>query len=78
MDRTWANTRYRTHLAHDSGEGWIALELTAHVAGQTDRLARVTYWDAEGQFSFEMFVKELPLVILEELVTEAKEAISVR
>jgi hypothetical protein len=48
------------------------------VGATAERIARVTYWDAGGQFSFEMFVKEIPLVIVEELIAEAKRTITIR
>jgi hypothetical protein len=78
MDRSWAATRYRTRLVEGAQDGWIALALTAHAEGEPARLARVTFWDAQGQFSLEMFVDELPLVIVEELMDEAKRTIAIR
>jgi hypothetical protein len=78
MDKTWANIQYRTSTASDEQEGWIALDLTRRVGATAERIARVTYWDAEGQFSFEMFAKEIPLVIVEELIAEAKQTIIIR
>jgi hypothetical protein len=78
MDRIWANIHYRTTRVDDTQEGWSALELSRDVGGQVERVARIIYWDAEGQFAFEMFVKEIPLSVLEELLAEAKKAIPVR
>lgn len=75
MDKTWARTRYRTKSVEDRAEGWVALELVRESESTTETAARVTFWDAEGQFSIQMFGGEVPLSILEEFVTEAKAAI---
>lgn len=77
MDRTWARVRYRTRLSEDRTEGWVALELLREFDARTDLAARVTYWDAEGRFAFSMHGGELPLEIIEELVTEARAAIRI-
>jgi hypothetical protein len=36
---------------------------------------QITYWDAEGGFSIETFSTDIPLVVLEQFITEAKEVI---
>ncbi len=72
MDRTWARNRYHTHALEDLAEGWVALVLVRECDGTRQTAARITYWDAEGQYAFEMFGGELPLNILEEFVAEAK------
>lgn len=77
MDRTWARIRYRTKTVEDLTEGWVALELVRDTEGKTETAARVTYWDAEGQFSFQMFGGEIPLGVLEEFVAEAKAAVRI-
>jgi hypothetical protein len=78
MNRTWANVHYVTNLARDDQEGWIAVELTRREGATSERIARVVFWDAEGQLSFEMSAKEIPLNIVEELIAEAKQTINVR
>jgi hypothetical protein len=78
MDKRWGNYRYRTTLVEDADEGWTALEMSRLADGRTVRVARVTYWDAEGQFVFEMHIKEIPVIVLEELLAEAKTTIETR
>jgi hypothetical protein len=78
VNTSWAGIMYVSSLTHDDDEGWTALELTSHVGDRTERVARVVFWDAAGQFSLEMFTDELPLVIIEELIAEAKRKIVVR
>lgn len=82
MDRVSAEVYYRTRVTWDDAEGWTSLELMAaprtaeHVGEhEMDLIARVTYWDALGQFYLEMLVDEMPLIIVEELVAEAKAVI---
>ena len=56
-------------------EGWSAIELhRAHenMSGASARVARVIFWDAQGQFFFEAFGEEIPLSIAEDLIAEAK------
>ena len=77
MDRIWAGYRYRTKPSEDLVDGWIALELFRDDGRGAEPSARVTYWDAQGQFSIQMFVAEIPLGILEEFILEAKSTIRV-
>lgn len=78
MRRKWGSAEYATTLTSDNNEGWIAMELHATVQGKSTRVARVVFWDADGQFSLELSAKELPLVIVEELIVEAKRAIATK
>jgi hypothetical protein len=73
MKRTWKGATYETQLTSDNSDGWVALELQR--AGVL--VARVVFWDAEGQFSLELSIGELPLAIVEELIAEAKSKIKV-
>ena len=68
---------YVTQLVSDNDEGWIALELHRTENWRCVLAARVVFWDATGQFALEVLVDELPLTIVEELIAEAKERISV-
>jgi hypothetical protein len=77
MKKTWGGAEYTTRLVSDDAEGWVALQLDKHAQGSTVLAARVIFWDAEGQFSLEVPAGELPLVIVEELIAEAKSAIPV-
>ena len=79
MDRQYSIYRYLTRLVHDNKEGNSALELhMARKDGTVDRVARVVFWDAYGDFFFETFGHEIPVKIVEELMIEAKETIKVR
>lgn len=77
MKRQWAGVHYRTKRFESRAEGWAALELLRSTGETTERAARLTFWDATGQFAFEMFGGELPLGILEEFIAETKAAIPI-
>jgi hypothetical protein len=74
VDRSWAAYRYTTTKVDDTTEGWTAIELHRAKNGSqaTSRIARVIFWDAQGQFFIEAFGEEIPLSIAEDLIAEAK------
>jgi hypothetical protein len=78
MNKVWANVQYNTNITSNKAEGWTALELTTQIEGHRQGIARIIFWDAEGQFSFEMSTREIPLDIIEEFIAEAKNAIKTR
>jgi hypothetical protein len=72
MDRDYADAHYSSLFVEDKKRGMAGLELHRTRAGQQDRVARILFWDASGQFSVETFSCEVPLDVLEELITEVK------
>ena len=78
MKKLWAGWEYITTTASDHTEGWTALEMTRRKGASVERVARVVFWDAEGQFSLEMLVRELPLVVVDELIAEARATVKFR
>jgi hypothetical protein len=77
MDIRHGSARYLTEREHDHKEGWVALKLVCVVKGTRKVAGRLVYWDADGQFSLEMKVSELPLRVVEKLIQEAKDTIRV-
>lgn len=78
MKKAWKGVEYSTKQVSDDLAGWTAIELHGtEPHGSSKLLARVVFWDAEGQFSFEMFREELPLIIVESLIQEARSAIDI-
>jgi hypothetical protein len=81
MDRNYAAYRYTTKLVLDNQDGFAALELhrtlSRDPADTAKRVARVVFWDAEGQFSIETFGADIPVDLAEDLVAEAKSVIRV-
>ena len=79
MDRGYGMYRYTTRLVHDTKEGNSSLELNmTRKHGGTERVGRVVFWDAYGDFFFETFGRQIPVVIAEQLIVEAKAAIKTR
>lgn len=75
---SWANMEYVSSLTSDDEEGWTALELTRRDGNRAERVARVVFWDAIGQFMLEMFTDEIPVTVIEQLIAEAKREIRTR
>ncbi len=78
MKRTWGGADYSTALRSDNDEGWVALELARRRGEHAERVARVVFWDAEGQFFLETFAHDVPLPIVEDMIAESKTAMKVR
>ena len=76
MKRFSSRFEYSTSKLSNNSEGWDALELSRSAGETTERVARLTFWDAEGQFQMEMYGPGLPLVIVEEFIAEAKTLVS--
>jgi hypothetical protein len=79
MNRKHINDHYTTALVNDTKQGYGALELHLTIKGETKRkrIARVIFWDAAGQYFLEVFTTdEIPLIIAEELIAEAKKTIN--
>lgn len=72
MDFKWEGDRYTTRFFDDTQQGCAGLELHRLADGSSQKVAKVVYWDAAGQFFLETFGFELPLSIAEKLIAEAK------
>jgi hypothetical protein len=75
MKRTHGRYEFETLGVEDREEGWAGLDLYCAVGGKRERVASLVYWDASGEFTIEMFERLVPLVIIEELIREAKATI---
>jgi len=75
MDTKHGTSIFTTTLSRDDEEGSVGLELQRRTNGETETVARIVFWDAEGQFALEMLVPELPLAVVEDLIREAKASI---
>ncbi len=72
MNRDYGDSRYASVPVEDRRQGMAGLELYRTRGGCRDRVARILFWDASGQFSVETFNFEIPLDVLEELIAEVK------
>ena len=78
MNTYHKNAQYTTTKSQDVQEGWSVLDLYRTVGGVAQLVARMVFWDGEGQFSLEMRVPELPLKVVEELIDEARATIKIK
>ena len=80
MDRQYSIYRYTTRFVQDNKEGSSALELneTSDKDRRTKRVARVVVWDAFPDFFFETFGSQIPAVVAEQLLAEARSTIKIR
>ncbi len=72
MNREYSDARYASNKVEDRTEGFVGFELARVRCGNRSCLARILFWDASGQFSVETLGTDVPLVVLEELIAEAK------
>lgn len=78
MNRKYGEAIYSTYPFNDLDGGSAGLELRKVIEVSEVNLARVVFWDALGQFFFEAREIDIPLVILEEFIAEAKEVVNVK
>lgn len=76
MKRTHGSSAFESQIIRDNVEGYSGLELRSEKKGVSRTVAKVIFWDAEGQYSVETF-GEVPLTILRDLIEEAKEVVGV-
>jgi hypothetical protein len=67
--------RFESEFVEDRRDGWAGFDLYRMEGKARDRVARVVFWDALGQFHIETFKGDIPVDIAEELIKEAKAAI---
>ena len=58
-------------------EGFRGFELMLTTEGfvGSQRVGRILFWDANGEISFETFDRDVPVVVIEALIAEAKSLI---
>jgi hypothetical protein len=80
MDCKHAGDRFVTARVDDNVGGSSAIELFRLRGSARHRVARVIYWDAVGQFYLDSMDPEIdvPVVIIEALIAEARLEIKTR
>ena len=76
MEINHSNVVYRSEWFDDPKEGSAGITLFATTAKGTSQVAKITYWDACGQFYLSAQSCEVPLKVLEEFIGEAKRKIA--
>jgi hypothetical protein len=77
MKQTHGDAQYTSSFVEDHEKSFGGYELLRFRNGKEDRIATVLFWDATGQFFVETF-GDVPLVVLEALIEEARSTIAVR
>jgi hypothetical protein len=68
-----ASSLYRIKNFEDIAQECAGSELYLITGVDEIFLGRITFWDASGQFFFEMTTNELPLTVLEKFIAAVKE-----
>jgi len=66
--------RYSTKFVHSNVDGSAGIE----VIRAASVVAKVTFWDACGQFYVETVGGDIPLAVMEAAIQEAKQLVPVR
>lgn len=74
MEQVHGVSTYATSKISDEHEGWVGIEVHRGNDETSEVVAKVVFWDADGQFSVET-MGEVPLSILESAIAEARELI---
>ena len=77
MDRTHRRAQFTSVKIECKEDGYVGQELRCNISGSSDVVAKLIFWDADGQYSVET-IGEVPLTILEELIAETKRLVLVR
>ena len=75
MQRTFGRDTYVPTRHENHQEGRVAFDLHRHEGLSARRVVRLAFRDATGQFFVQTFDQEVPLVILEHLIAEARAGI---
>jgi hypothetical protein len=73
MDREYQGVRYTTLVASDVQRDGIGLELHWHWQSQDNVVAEVFFSDEAGKWTLNTFDCDVPLELIEQLISEAKE-----
>jgi hypothetical protein len=77
MNRRYGTAIFTTHEVVDHKAGSVGIELHRQIDAEKKCVATLLFWDATGQFAFQTF-GEVPLDIVEELITEARITIQIQ
>ncbi len=75
MKRVHGIYEFESSFVEDKRDGWGGFDLYRTEAGAKRLVARVAFWDASGEFVLETFHGDVPLVVMEQLIDEAKREI---
>jgi hypothetical protein len=74
VKRIHGRFEFESVYVEDRRDGWGGFDLF-RLDDKKERVARIVFWDAAGEFVLETFGGDVPLTIIEELIDEAKRKI---
>jgi hypothetical protein len=77
MESQFGRDRFSTALIEDHKHGFSGVRLYRQQETETRMAAEILFWDAMGSFTVQTF-GEVPLEIIESLITEAKKNVRIR
>lgn len=77
MKRIFGDAQYTSYFVEDLKQGFAGYELLRSRGGKEEHVATVLFWDAMGHFFVETF-GDVPVVVLEELIAEARSGVNVK
>lgn len=78
MKRIHGIHSFESKFVADKQEGWVGFDLFCSGSDKSRCVARLIYWEANGEFLLETFDTDVPLVVIEELIAEAKSEIKLK
>ena len=75
MRRVHGRLEFTSEYVEDRDDGWGGFDLYRLENDQKQRVARIVFWDAAGEFVLETFGGDVPLAVIESLIEEAKQNI---
>jgi hypothetical protein len=75
MKRIHGRYEFESTFVEDRRDGWGGYDLYRLENDDKQRVARIVFWDAAGEFVLETFGGDVPLTIIEALIDEAKQTI---
>ena len=78
METQFGHERYWTTYVEDRTDGFAGVRLHRERLGTTSVVAQVVFWDAAGHFAVQTFDGDVPVLIIEAVIAEAKESVRVR
>lgn len=77
MEIYYCDDFYHTRHFQDNKAGCEGLELHCTAKNETQAVAKITFWDASGQFFIETSASEIPLEVMEKFICETKSLVIV-
>ena len=75
MKRTHGRFEFASEFVEDRRKGCGGYDLFRIENNQKQRVASIVFWDAAGEFVLETFGGDVPLIVIEALIDEAKQTI---